>query len=153
MTSQQPRYAPTNSAHSLRLMVDTQPPHTGWVDGAWWPHGHDLTAELPALLTVLAARLGLVHRVIYHLGDWDHAPDRFTVGASWVRLGGYYRKPPHTLDVIGLAGARIALLIIPPRTTIDSARVTMTAAAARGNASTVTDLLRAVRNAPDDVPT
>ncbi|WP_067683961.1 DUF5994 family protein [Nocardia miyunensis] len=156
MTSQQPRYALDNSgppAHSLRLLIDTQPPHTGWVDGAWWPHSHDLTTELPVLLTALAARLGLVHRVIYHLGDWDEAPARFITGASWVRLGGFHRKPRHTLDVVGLTGARIALLIIPPRTAVDSARVTMTTAAARGNTSTVTDLLRAGHNASGDIPT
>lgn len=156
MTAQQPRHAPDNPrppTHSLRLLVDTQPPHTGCVDGAWWPHSHDLTAELPALLTALAARLGLVHRVLYHLGDWDETPARFTTGASWVRLGGFHRKPPHTLDVVGLTGARIALLIVPPHTTVDSARVTMTTAATRGNTSTVTDLLWAGHNAPGDIPT
>jgi hypothetical protein len=150
MASQQPRYVPVNSrppAHSLRLLVDTEPPHSGWVDGAWWPRGHDLTAELPALLTVLAIRLGLVHRVIYHLDDWDEAPARFITDGNWVRLGGFHRKSPHTLDVVGLAGARVALLIVPPCTAVDSARVTMAAAAARGNTSTITDLLRAGHNA------
>ncbi|MBU3068043.1 hypothetical protein KO481_41830 [Nocardia sp. NEAU-G5] len=152
MASPQPRYDnPVPPAHSLRLLVDTQPPHTGWVDGAWWPHSHHLTTELPGLLTVLATRLGLVHHVIYHLDDWDEAPTGFTVGASWVRLGGFHRKPPHTLDVVGLAGSRVALLIVPPCTTVHSALVTMAAAAARGNTSTITDLLRAGRNTPGDI--
>ncbi|MCM6777231.1 DUF5994 family protein [Nocardia sp. CDC159] len=136
-------------AHSLRLRIDSQPPHTGWVDGAWWPYGHDLTAELPALLAVLTIRLGPVHRVIYHLDDWHAAPTGFAAGGKWVRLDGLRRKQPHTLDVFGLTGGRAALLVVPPRTDACSARVTMAAAADRGNESTVTDLLGVGRNAAD----
>ncbi|EUA14764.1 hypothetical protein I546_0711 [Mycobacterium kansasii 732] len=38
-------------------------PTTGYVDGAWWPHGDDLPIELPDLLAVLSVRLGPIDRV------------------------------------------------------------------------------------------
>jgi hypothetical protein len=54
----------------LRLKLKPKAPTIGSVDGAWWPRSRDLAAELPALLAVLAVRLGPIERVGYHLGDW-----------------------------------------------------------------------------------
>jgi hypothetical protein len=39
----------------LRLRSKPKAPTTGWVDGGWWPRSRDLAAELPGLLSVLAA--------------------------------------------------------------------------------------------------
>ncbi|HVW42390.1 MAG TPA: DUF5994 family protein, partial [Amycolatopsis sp.] len=41
---------------ALRLRLKPKAPTTGYVDGAWWPRPRDLSAELPALLAVLAVR-------------------------------------------------------------------------------------------------
>ena len=59
---------------TLRLKLKPKAPTTGYVDGAWWPRSRDLSAELPALLAVLAVRLGRVQRVSFNLTDWDATP-------------------------------------------------------------------------------
>jgi hypothetical protein len=57
--------------YPLRLRLRPKALTTGYVDGAWWPRSRDLAAELPALLAVLT-----------------------------VRLGGFWSRPPHTVDVV-----------------------------------------------------
>jgi hypothetical protein len=52
-----------------RVLLKTHTLKTGYLDGAWWPHGHELASELSALLTVLAVRLDPIHRAICRLGD------------------------------------------------------------------------------------
>ena len=63
----------TPPEHTPRLRLKPRAPHTGYVDGAWWPHSDDLTIELPDLLAVLAVRLGPIDRVVYKAGDWAEA--------------------------------------------------------------------------------
>jgi hypothetical protein len=48
------RHAPP--VHTPRLRLKPKAPQSGYVDGAWWPHSEDLTAELPDLLSVLSAQ-------------------------------------------------------------------------------------------------
>lgn len=43
--------------HTPWLRLNPKAPHTGYVDGAWWLHSDDLSAELPDLLAVLSVRL------------------------------------------------------------------------------------------------
>ena len=62
---------PTPPEHTPRLRLKPKAPHTGYVDGAWWPHSDDLTAELPDLLAVLSVRLGPIDRVLFKLTDWS----------------------------------------------------------------------------------
>ncbi len=111
---------------------------TGYVDGAWWPHGDDLRVELPDLLAVLVDRLGPVHRVIYHLGEWVTAPSGLD---RRVRLDGYRHQPAHTLEVRGISGSKITLLVVPPQTDANAAGMILRIAAHPENASTVDDLL------------
>ncbi len=125
----------------VRTRINVAAPHTGWFDGAWWPYGDDLTVELPALLTAVTTLLGAVHRVIYQPEDWDSAPSGVDVGGTWVRLDGFHRKPAHTIDVLGVAGARIALLVVPSRTMAEDARAALQIAATPGDASRIEDLL------------
>lgn len=117
-------------------------PHTGYVDGAWWPHGDDLTAELPDLLAVLSVRLGPVDRVLYKVSDWAHAPAQFTTGGRVVKLDGYRLQPANTIEVLGLDGKRIVLLVIAPHTEPGRAHDTLMAAAAPDNDATVDGLLK-----------
>ncbi|WP_227984770.1 DUF5994 family protein [Nocardia spumae] len=125
----------------LRARINAAPPHTGWFDGGWWPYGDDLTAELPPLLAALTALVGTVHRVIYHPGDWDSATSGFDTDTTWVRLDGLPRKPAHTVDVLGVAGARIGLLVVPARTPDNLARAALETAATPGDTSRIEDLL------------
>ena len=64
----------TPPIHTPRLKLKPKAPHSGHVDGAWWPHSTDLTAELPDLLSVLSVRLGPIGRAIYNVSEWATPP-------------------------------------------------------------------------------
>ncbi|KKC05028.1 DUF5994 family protein [Mycobacterium nebraskense] len=132
---------PTPPEHTPRLRLKPKAPHTGYVDGAWWPHSDDLTTELPDLLAVLSVRLGPIDRVLYKLNDWATAPAEFATGGHAVRLDGYRLQPPNTIEVLGLNRNRIVLLVVPPHTEPDRAHATLMAAAAPDDDSTVDGLL------------
>jgi hypothetical protein len=132
---------PTPPGHTLRLRLKPKAPHTGYVDGAWWPHSGDLTTELPELLALLSVRLGPIDRVLYKLNDWAKAPTELAAGGRAVRLDGYPLQPQNTVEVLGLNASRIVLLVVPPHTDPDRAHATMMAAAAPDDESTVDGLL------------
>jgi Family of unknown function (DUF5994) len=145
MSSQDARVASgrghTGPEHTPRLRLKPKAPTNGHVDGAWWPHGNDLSEELPDLLAVLSVRLGPIDRVLYNLGEWAKAPRRLVSGGRAVRLDGYRRQPANTLQVLGLRRERLLLLVVPPHTDPDQAHATMMTAAAPDNATSVDDLL------------
>jgi len=135
------------SRQTLRLKLKPKAPTTGYVDGAWWPRSLDLPTELPALLAVLAVRLGRIQRVSYNLTAWAPTPRRIPVEGQLVRLGGFHSQNPHTMDVIGLAGARVTLLVVPPETAQAVAHHTLMTAGGRGNVDSIDELL--TPTAPD----
>src|ERR1700744_2118856 len=84
MTLQQGR-STTGSKHispekTPRLRLKPKAPTSGYVDGAWWPHGDDLAIELPDLLAVLSVRLGPIDRVIHNVSEWAEAPAHLPTG-------------------------------------------------------------------------
>ncbi|WP_327095446.1 DUF5994 family protein [Nocardia vinacea] len=101
----------------LRQELEFATDATGSVDGVWRPRGNDLVAELPDLLTAVANRLGPIHRVIYHLGEWAAAPRKLACGGRMVRLDGYRHKDRHTLAVLGVSGAELTLVVVTPADT------------------------------------
>lgn len=137
----------TSPAHTPRLRLKPKAPHSGYVDGAWWPRSDDLNAELPDLLAVLSVRLDRIDRVLYNLNEWANVPAKLATGGRAVRLDGYRRQPANTVEILGLNRDRIALLVVPPYTDPDQAHTTMMAAAGPNDASTVDDLV--VVNAQD----
>ncbi|MEV6071564.1 DUF5994 family protein [Nocardia sp. NPDC052001] len=101
----------TSPTQPLRLELNSG--GTTAADGFWWPNSRDLTAELPELLAMLTPRLGPIHRVIYHLGEWDAAPRKLDFGGRRVRLDGYRRLPARTLQILGVSiGASLTLQLI-----------------------------------------
>lgn len=118
-----------------RLRLKPAAPATGHADGAWWPQTRDLAAELPALLAELAARLGRIDRVTYHLGDWPDPPRRVTFDDSVVRLEGFRSQPSGSFTVIGWNRHRTTLLVVSPETSPDVAQHALAAAAAPGPAA------------------
>ena len=68
-----PDNADSQPEHTPRLRLKPKAPHSGYVDGAWWPRGDDLATELPDLLAVLSVRLGRIDRVMYNLNEWAKA--------------------------------------------------------------------------------
>lgn len=144
MTPQQTRKNTENvtvPAHTPRLRLKPKAPHSGQVDGAWWPRTDDLIAELPDLLAVLSVRLGRIDRVLYRLNAWAKAPRKLVTGGRAVRLDGYRLQPINTLEVLGLDGGRLTLLVVPPHTDADDAHTTMMTSAEPNNAATVDGLL------------
>ena len=131
----------STSRLSVRLELKPVGKGTGFVDGAWWPRGLDLRAELPALMQGLSARLPWVERVIYHLAEWDAAPSRIEIDGRTVRLDGYRFQPMNTVYVIGSDRSRLSLLVVPPRTDAAYAGNTMATAATANNAFTSNELL------------
>jgi hypothetical protein len=127
--------------HTPRLRLKPKAPHSGYVDGAWWPRSDDLAAELPDLLAVLSVRLGRIDRVMYNLNEWAKAPRKLATGGRRVRLDGYQRQPTNTVEVLGLNRNRIALLVVPPNADPDQAHATLMAAATPSNDTTVDSLL------------
>ena len=138
-TRSAPHSAPSEHEH-LRLRLKPRGPVTGFVDGGWWPRSRDLPAELPALLAVLAIRIGPVERVSYHLEDWGPVPRRTTVDGRRVRLAGYRSQHPATIDVLS-AGHRVTLLVVAPETTPHTAHGVLMAAGRRANTDCIDELL------------
>jgi hypothetical protein len=126
----------------LRLRLKPQGPVTGFVDGGWWPRSRDLPAELPALLAVLAVRMGPVEGVSYNLDAWEPAPRRITLDGRLVRLAGYRSQNPATVDVLS-AAHRVTLLVVAPDAAPASAHGALMAAGHRGNTERVDALLHA----------
>ena len=127
--------------HTPRLRLKPKAPQSGYVDGAWWPHSEDLTAELPDLLSVLSVRLGPIGRVIYNLNEWAKPPAKFATGGRTVRLDGYRLQPINTVEVLGLNREKIVLLVVSPHANPDQAHAIMMTAAGPNNALTVNSLL------------
>jgi len=131
----------TPPVHTPRLRLKPKAPRSGYVDGAWWPHSDDLTAELPDLLAVLSVRLGPIDRVIYSLNEWAKAPRKLATDGRKVRLDGYRLQPVNTVEVLGRNCTKIVLLVISPRADPDQAHAIMMTAAGPDNALTVNSLL------------
>ena len=127
--------------HTPRLRLKPKARKSGYVDGAWWPWSDDLAAELPDLLAVLSVRLGAVSRVVYNINEWARAPAKFETGGGLVRLDGFQNQPAHTLEVLGDNRSNLVLLVVSPNTEADQAHVTMMAAAAPDDTTTVDGLL------------
>jgi hypothetical protein len=132
-----------HSTHQPRLRLKPKAPTTGYVDGGWWPRSRDLLAELPALLEVLAVRLGPVARVAYALGAWDTPPRRTQIDGARVRLEGLHSQDRHILHVTGLGHQRISLLVVPADAAENGAHDALMTAAQRGNADGPEQLLAA----------
>jgi len=135
----------TESQHTpLRLRLKPKAPATGYVDGAWWPRSRDLTAELPALVEVLAVRLGRIERVTHALSAWDPAPRRFEVDGHRVRLEGFTYQDKNVIQVTGSNRGRVSLLVVPPEMADPAGHDAMMTAGHRGNADRPEEILAAI---------
>ncbi|GAA3060172.1 DUF5994 family protein [Pseudonocardia yunnanensis] len=141
----------TGSGHRehLRLTVKPTAPATGVVDGGWWPRSRNLAAEVPALLSALADRLGAIEGVSYNPDDWEPTPSKIIAGGGRIRLGGYRSQRRDTIDVYG-RGQLVTLLVVAPEATAPVAQAALRAAGHRGNTDGVEALLSA--SAPSPTP-
>jgi hypothetical protein len=119
----------SSPATDSRLRLKPAGPTTGHVDGGWWPRTRDLAAELPALLTEVAARIGRIDRVTFQLADWPAPERRLTFDDHVVRLEGFRSQQPGHLTVIGWDRDRLTLLVVSPETSSDDAERALASAA------------------------
>ncbi|MGY2009580.1 DUF5994 family protein [Nocardia gipuzkoensis] len=109
MTPQSTTTTPTRPMPSInRPQLEFDAAGSG---GVWRPRGNDLETELPDLLTALGARLGPIHRVIYHLDEWTTPPRKLANAGRQVRLDGYRHQPAHTVDVVGVGSGKLTLRV------------------------------------------
>jgi Family of unknown function (DUF5994) len=131
----------TPRARTPRLRLKPKTDCSGYVDGAWWPRSDELMAELPDLFAVLSFRLGAIDHVTYNFSEWTTTPAKIASGGRAVRLNGYHRLPPNTLEVFDANGNKIVFLVVPFHTDPEQAHAIVMTAAAPGNASSVDTLL------------
>jgi len=86
------------------------------LDGAWWPHSRDASAELVSLVPLVGDHLGgPVRRVSANIDSWDpDQPQRLRVGDELVRLGWFHTLDPATVTLGRRNADRVTLLVIPP---------------------------------------
>jgi Family of unknown function (DUF5994) len=106
----------TGTPTPLRLRLDPNGPIEPYLDGAWWPHSHELRVELSALLATLSADLGPIALVGYHRDAWELAPDRLDLAGHPIHLVGFGSPNPPTLIVIADTGRRVTLRVVAPET-------------------------------------
>lgn len=110
-------------------------PDPGYVNWAWCPRSRDLSAELPALLAVLAARLGPIARVSYQPTAWDPCARHVNLNGTLARLGRCHCRNPDTADVTTSSGRHVTLAIIPPEHGDGAAHWIIRAASPRGGSA------------------
>ncbi|MBB3035700.1 DUF5994 family protein [Hoyosella altamirensis] len=131
----------TLPTQSPRLLMKPGGSQTGIVDGAWWPQSNDLASEMPALQDALDPILGRIGRVAYSRQEWPLAPSSVSINGHPVKLDGYRFQARQTLNVQGVNGRTVAILLISPEASSDTAHAILRVAAQPHDVSTVADLL------------
>jgi len=91
-------------------------------DGAWWPEGRELAAQLPTLVAAWPANAGRIARVLYSPPDWDDRPRSVQVeDGRRIKTGSFPRDDTHLLTLTTLNGRRYAITVIAPDTAPDDA--------------------------------
>lgn len=132
---------PPVGKHDVRLRLKPEAAKTGYVDGAWWPRGTDLGAELPAVLQVIAEHIGPVYHLAYRIDEWTSAPSELVVDGRSVQCSGHEHGTPHTIEALGYRDRRLVLLVVPPHTDPDNAFSAMVSASSADNETAVEELL------------
>lgn len=86
------------------------------IDGAWWPRGSSVAAELPELVTALVPKLGDVTDIRINWSATEVPSDLHTVALGAAAIAGARR--PRLLFATGAQG-RAKLLVIPSATSAE----------------------------------
>ena len=100
------------------------------VNGGWWPRTRDVSKELPALLTAVGSRFGVVARVSLSATVWDATPEQISVDDRIVRVAWFRAPEARTIRLLGDRFWHVDLLVIPPDTAADAARAALALVAA-----------------------
>lgn len=133
----------------LRLQLSTQIGR-GFVDGAWWPYGRDLTVEVLDLMKQFPPALGRLSRVVYSASDWGLNRRRgIRADGALVSIGSFPRNDPHMVmlrSVSPRVSRVVRLLVVPPEWEERAALYAMRAAANPSNTATGSAILDASLN-------
>ncbi|MFG2576747.1 DUF5994 family protein [Streptomyces sp. NPDC048481] len=123
-----PRPAPV-AAPAARLVLKTDGPSRGLLDGAWWPRSRDLLRELPPLTDALDPVWGRITRIAVNPEHWPVIPRKVPVNGHVVKVGWFTSEiDPHKLLLLSYGTGRWDLLVIPPETGARSAARLLAAA-------------------------
>jgi hypothetical protein len=126
----------------LRLRLRTKEVAHGFVDGGWWPHSRELTAELPALVDALQLAGYDVFRVSFSIAFWGDAPRKLATGQKIVRLGGFRTQDPALISLVDTSGwKRVDLVVVPPEAEPAFAEQALVMAATDGDVQRAAALL------------
>lgn len=123
-----------------RLALEPALSQTGVFDGAWWPRSNRVEAELPDLITALAAHVGRIVRVGLDTGAWDDVPRSVTVDGRAIRIS-WFPGSDRTISLSLGFQNHLRLLVVPPETGAGAARAAMAEAAGHDNRATAAELL------------
>jgi hypothetical protein len=138
-TALDPDAAPVRS--EIRLRVRSTKAASAHVDGAWWPRSRDPVAEFPGLVLAMSSWIGPVHRVAYHLDDWDMTARELTVEGWVVSLVGSPTVQANTVVVDGPDQRRMSLLVVPPDTPSGIARAVLVSTAGPDAVDSIEEIL------------
>ncbi|WP_079132174.1 DUF5994 family protein [Streptomyces nanshensis] len=111
----------------LALRLGSGPSRQGLFDGAWWPHSRDVHAELPGLIAVLSEHVGSVDRIGLDADAWDGLGEPLVAGGRLVQVDWFPLGDDTVLVGCGAFGD-LALLAIPPGSSVDEAHASLTMA-------------------------
>ena len=118
-------------------------------DGAWFPRGRDLAAEVPELIAELERRGVRVERFTYALDAWLPAPRKIVVNGRTVRTGGFRSMNPQVVCITWAGGNRRAdLLVVPPETDVLTGARALRLCTRRGLPRSPQMVLAAARSTP-----
>ncbi|MFD9358354.1 DUF5994 family protein [Streptomyces sp. NPDC060031] len=131
------------------LRLETTHSRQGVLDGAWWPRSRNVATELPALITALTVHLGPITRVGLDACAWQDIPTRLVIDDQVVHLD----SDPVGDDTVLITRGdndHFALLVVPPDTAADAARVAMARAVRADNITQAAQMLVATAPEPAD---
>jgi hypothetical protein len=128
----------------LRLQLSTETGR-GFVDGAWWPYGHDLAVEVLDLVKQFPPRLGRLAWVVYSASDWGSNRRRgIQADDALVNIGSFPHNDPHMVmlrSVSPRVSRVVRLLVVPPEWEEQAAVYAMRTAASPSNTATGSAIL------------
>ncbi|MGW3073983.1 DUF5994 family protein [Kitasatospora sp. NPDC001132] len=132
---------------TVLLRLETTQSREGALDGAWWPHSRDISAELPGLVRALTEHLGPILSVGLDTEAWDDVPARLVVDGRSVHIDRY---PVGDDTVIITRGDRdhFSLLVVPPQASQETALAAMARAVEAGGTDSARQILIATGIGP-----
>ncbi|MGW3088002.1 DUF5994 family protein [Streptomyces sp. NPDC001108] len=124
------------------LRLETTGSRQSLLDGAWWPRSRDVERELPPLITALTEHLGPLTRVGLDASAWNVIPTRLVVDDRVVHLDSFPVGDDTVLITRG-DNDHFSLMVVPPATTPEAARMAMARAVHADNATQAAEILLA----------